>query len=78
MRRHFVSGLPRALLSRSQQTSSGVEIVYQLSYEVTQLGSFVPVKEAINEMNVYLSLWSHQIDGMDVCNGQLFKSVAHN
>ena len=33
MRRHFVSGFPRALLSLSQEKSSGVEIVYMCAHD---------------------------------------------
>ena len=33
MRRHFVSGFPRALLSLSQEKSSGVEIVAEINLE---------------------------------------------
>ena len=37
MRRHFVSGFPRALLSLSQEKSSGVEIARRLENSL-QLG----------------------------------------
>ena len=37
MRRHFVSGFPRALLSLSQEKSSGVEIDMRLV--ISQLGA---------------------------------------
>ena len=43
MRRHFVSGFPRALLSLSQEKSSGVEIVIS-SFKI---GNLFGVKDPI-------------------------------
>ena len=53
--------------------------------QVNSLGSFVPVKDSINGINVLFevqvidkSLWSYQIGGTSVYKRQLIKSVAHN
>ena len=57
-------------------------MLYQLSYEelVHLLGSFVPVKDSMNEMInecifearvIDESLWSHQIGGIGVYKRQL-------
>ena len=66
MRRHFVSGFPRALLSLSQEKSSGVEIEqataspfpslnattvqYKMTFSVFVCGVFISILNLLEEL----------------------------
>ena len=65
MRRHFVSGFPRAFLSLSQEKSSGVEIVRSKGKKMRDHSNFID--------NVFLSELQ-EIEYSNLCDDDVNKS----